>query len=733
MKKILLVFVLLAGQALHLLAQQDTTHQAIFLEETVISANRQAQSRATVSQQVAIINKAQIERQNAQTTADLLLNSGTAFVQKSQQGGGSPVLRGFEASRILLVIDGIRMNNAIYRAGHLQNIITVDNSMLDRAEILFGPASTVYGTDALGGAIAFYTKNPQLSMDKRFLASGNAFIRLGTVNEEKTVHADINLGGRKWAGLTSFTYSDFGDLRMGKNVGFSSPFGLRPYYAQRFGEVDSLVKNDDPYMQKFSGYQQYDVMQKIVFQQNAGLRHMLNVQYSNSSDIPRYDRLTDPKGKGLNSAEWYYGPQERLLAAYHLTKDHAGWFDGGLQTIISYQDIQESRHNRNFGGANRTDRVEEVSVIGFTANGTRMMRRGSLRLGLDAQFNDVTSTAKRVNVSTLAESAQTTRYPDGGSSMYNMAAYATHDWQSSNESWAFSEGIRVGYSSMNATFVDTSITKFPFSEVAQNSPLVSGSLGAVWKGNPDWRVSFNLSSGFRMPNVDDLAKVFDSQRGKVIVPNPDLGPEQSYNAEINVMRNLGKYLRWENVVWATALQNAIVTDVFQFNGKDSIVYDGTLSQVLANQNKREARLYGWSSNLEADVYDNLALFGSIAYTRGRILEDEGTSPLDHIPPMYGRVGARWHTPHAWVESFILFNGRKKLEDYNLEGEDNLQYAPANGMPEWATLNLRGGVNILSNLKVQAGIDNIFDTQYRAFASGINAPGRNFWVTLRAGF
>lgn len=727
------MFVLLAGQALHLLAQQDTTNQAIFLNETVISANRQAQSRATVSQQVAIINKAQITRQNAQTTADLILNSGTAFVQKSQQGGGSPVLRGFEASRILLVVDGIRMNNAIYRAGHLQNIITVDNAMLDRAEILFGPASTVYGTDALGGAIAFFTKNPELAMDKRFAANGNAFVRYGSVNEEKTVHADINLGGRKWAGLTSFTYSDFGDLRMGKNVGFSSPFGLRPYYAQRFGQVDSLVKNDDPYVQKFTGYQQYDVMQKIVFQQKAGLRHMLNVQYSNSSDIPRYDRLTDPKGKGLNSAEWYYGPQERLLAAYHLTKDHAGWFDGGLQTIISYQDIQESRHNRNFGGANRTDRVEDVSVIGVTANGTRMMGRGSLRLGLDAQFNDVTSTAKRVNVSTLAESAQTTRYPDGGSSMYNVAAYATHDWQSRNESWAFSEGIRVGYSSLSATFVDTSITKFPFSEVAQNSPLVSGSLGAVWKGNPDWRLAFNLSSGFRMPNVDDLAKVFDSQRGKVIVPNPDLGPEQSYNAEINVMRNLGKYMRWENVVWATALQNAIVTDVFQFNGKDSIVYDGTLSQVLANQNKREARLYGWSSNLDADVYDNLALFASIAYTRGRILEDEGTRPLDHIPPMYGRVGARWHTPRAWVESFILFNGRKKLEDYNLEGEDNLQYAPANGMPEWATLNLRGGVNILSNLKVQAGIDNIFDTQYRTFASGINAPGRNFWVTLRAGF
>jgi hemoglobin/transferrin/lactoferrin receptor protein len=98
--------------------------------------------------------------------------------------------------------------------------------------------------------------------------------------------------------------------------------------------------------------------------------------------------------------------------------------------------------------------------------------------------------------------------------------------------------------------------------------------------------------------------------------------------------------------------------------------------------------------------------------------------------MYGRAGARWHNSRASLEGNVLFNGRKKLEDYNLEGEDNLQYAPANGMPAWLTFNMRGSYRFGKYLSLQAGIDNIMDLQYRNFASGINAPGRNFWLTLR---
>ena len=198
-------------------AQTDSTRETVSIRETVISANRTSENVGNVAQQISILNRAKIAQLNAQTTADLIQNTGLAFVQKSQMGGGSPVLRGFEANRVLLVVDGVRMNNAIYRAGHLQNLVTTDQGSLDRVEVLFGPASNVYGSDALGGAICLYTKNPVLSKGG-FKTTGSAFTRYGSVNNEKTGHVDFSLAGRRFGSLTSLTFSDFDDLRIGEKI-----------------------------------------------------------------------------------------------------------------------------------------------------------------------------------------------------------------------------------------------------------------------------------------------------------------------------------------------------------------------------------------------------------------------------------------------------------------------------------------------------------------------------------
>ena len=266
--------------------QPDTALEAVPMQEIVIAADRSSQSRSAVAQQVTVLRQAEIAHANAQTTADLMVRAGGLFVQKSQQGGGSPVLRGFEANRVLMVVDGVRMNNAIYRAGHLQNIISLDNATLERAEILYGPASTVYGSDALGGAICFFTKKPVLSTTEALHTTGSAFVRYGSVNQEKTAHADISLAGRRLGSLSSFTFSDFGDLRMGANNGFSTSFGKRYYYIDRINGRDSLVHNSDPLLQRFSGYRQYDFMEKVVWRPGERASHTLNLQYSTSSNIP---------------------------------------------------------------------------------------------------------------------------------------------------------------------------------------------------------------------------------------------------------------------------------------------------------------------------------------------------------------------------------------------------------------------------------------------------------------
>src|SRR5690606_15031076 len=117
--------------------------------------------------------------------------------------------------------------------------------------------------------------------------------------------------------LTSITFSDFDDLRQGSNYYDDYPqWGKRTFYVERINGIDSMVKNPNPQKQRFSGYQQYDLLQKFAFA-TGRLNHVINLQFSTSSDIPRYDRLTETTGAGIAKfAEWYYGPQERLLAAW---------------------------------------------------------------------------------------------------------------------------------------------------------------------------------------------------------------------------------------------------------------------------------------------------------------------------------------------------------------------------------------------------------------------------------
>ncbi len=711
------------------------TLKTINLLKVVVSVNKDPEVLRTVNQQVQILKTEDLQQLQAQSTAEVLSNMGNVFVQKSQMGGGSPILRGFEASRILLVVDGVRMNNLIYRSGHLQNAITMDNNSLERVEVLFGPSSTVYGSDALGGVVHFFTKSPIFadSLGPKVFKS-NAFARYSGVNEEQTYHADFHLGSQKWASFTSINFSNFGDLMGGKNQNpfYQKAYGERPLYVSRIDGKDSLVKNDNRFLQVGSAYTQYDIVQKVAFRPNKNMKHLLNIQYSNTSDVPRYDRLTDPSSNGgLRFAEWNYGPQERLMAAYDFEKNGNGFFQF-LRAGANYQMIEESRIQRNFGNPIRTSRIENVDVIGAFLNMKRVSKDHVLRVGLDAQYNILTSTASVLNIETNEESAADTRYPDGNNSMWNVSAYLSHTWKMS-EILTLNDGFRVGYSSLNSQFVDTSFFKLPYSTVEQKNPVYSGSLGIISTPTDDLKISLMTSTGFRVPNVDDLSKVFDSAPGDLIVPNANIQPEKTVNFELGITKSFGKKAYWENVVYTTTFFDAIVTDAFQFNGQDSILYDGVLSRVLANQNKGEAHLFGFSSNYMVQVTDHLSWRSSLSYTYGRIKTDTTDYPMDHIPPLMARTQLSYKIGRSSADFFVNYNGWKRLKDYNLNGEDNERYAISEGMPAWFNLNLRFTYKLFDELVLQAGIDNILDTQYRHFASGINAPGRNVFGAIRLNF
>ncbi|MCK4751659.1 MAG: TonB-dependent receptor plug domain-containing protein, partial [Bacteroidales bacterium] len=283
----------------------------IMMEEFVISSVKGVERKGETPYMINVLEPEQLNTTGFQTGADILLSTGNIMVQKSQGGGGSPILRGFEANKILLVIDGVRMNNAIYRSGHLQNAITIDNNILERVEVLFGPSSIIYGSDALGGVVHYYTLKPEYNRKNL-----GFFTQYSSTNRGKVVHADFNIGGKKIANMTSITFRDFGNVHSGKNrPGSIGDWGLHTHGVGQVMGMDSTQENPNPHIQLNSGYSQFDIVSKTRYAYSAHIDLVLNLQHSTSSSISRFDQLNDWEGDNLKYAEWYYGPQNRFLAS----------------------------------------------------------------------------------------------------------------------------------------------------------------------------------------------------------------------------------------------------------------------------------------------------------------------------------------------------------------------------------------------------------------------------------
>ncbi len=712
----------------------DTNFREI--DPVIIGTNKKEERKRSIAQQATTISSKELENANVANSADVLSNSGAVYVQKSQLGGGSVTIRGLEANRNLLVIDGIRMNNLIYRSGHLQNILTTDYNSFEKIEILSGPSSTIYGTDALGGVVSIYTKKPIFAYDEKQVFKTNILLRAAN-NKAINSHVNFNFGWKKIAFLTTFSSAFFGDLSSGKskNAFYKTSYGERPWFVERINGIDSVIANPNRFSQVKSAYSQYDFMQKIAFKQSKFILHTLNFQLSNSSNINRYDRLTETSAGIPNFAEWYYGPQKRVLLSYHLTVFKERKYYDKIQLTTSGQLIEESRNSRNFQSTSLNSRVEKVKVFGMLLDFQKSIKKHEFSYGIDIQYNHLKSNAEEINIDSKVVSKLSTRYPDGKNNLFSLAVFIAHNWKI-NEKLRLVDGFRLGYSALNSEIKDTSFYPFPETIFTQKNPVYSGNIGLVYNVK-NWKFNTLLSTGFRVPNTDDLAKIFDSQAGSIILPNADIRPEKTVGIDLGTSYYFNKKGYFENTLYYTFFQDIISSQKSTFNGNDSIVYDGVLSQVFMNQNAKNAVIYGFSSSFIYLVNDYIKTYASVSYTRGRINSDTSNVPLDHIPPMFGKVGVDVNFKQFSAQLFSTFNGWKRINDYSLNGEDNEQYATSKGTPAWFVVNFRAsyilklGFNTkLFDVTIYAGIDNILDTQYRTFASGINGAGRNFFFGLR---
>lgn len=697
------------------------------LQEVVMSVSKWEQQKKNVPQKIETLDSRSISFTTPQTSADLLQNSGTVFVQKSQLGGGSPMIRGFATNRVLLSVDGVRMNNAIFRGGNLQNVISIDPFTIKKTEITFGPGSVIYGSDAIGGVMSFYTMNPHFSYTDSLAFSGNVNYRHATANSENTAHLDFNLGKKKWASFTSFTYNNFDDLKMGKHGPVSY---LRNNYVVTQNGTDVLMANNDPRKQVSSGYDQLNFLQKVAFKPNGSWKYDLGLYYSETSDYSRYDRLIRPSkdGTGLRSAEWYYGPQKWFMGNVQITQKGKNKFYDGIKLTTAYQFFEESRHDRGFGDVELYSTKEKVDALSVNLD-FENKKMGALNLyyGAEYVFNKVGSEGSMRNIETDIVEPTASRYPDGAT-WQTLAGYVNGEYQV-KPNFTLLSGIRYSQVWVDAQFEKT-FYPFPFDEADIVTGALTGSLGLSWFPWSDFQVTVNGSTGFRAPNIDDIGKIFDSEPGSVVVPNPDLEPEYAYNGELGLRKNFNDILVLKGAAYYTYLVDALVRRDFTFDGQTEIEYNGELSNVQAIQNAAKAYVYGFEFGVEAYFNEHLSLTSNVTLTEGIEEDDDGTdSPARHAAPTFGDVHLVWQDQKLKTDVFLNYNGEVSYKDLALSerGKTYMYASDAQGnpySPSWYTLNFRSQYQITNALKASVGLENITNQRYRMYSSGIVAPGTN---------
>lgn len=702
------------------------------LDEVVMSVSKWEQQKRDIPNKIISLDAHSIAFTTPQTSADLLQNSGKVFVQKSQLGGGSPMIRGFATNRLLLSVDGVRMNNAIFRGGNVQNVISIDPYTIKNTEVIFGPGSVIYGSDAIGGVMNFYTNKPMLSQSDSLRLNGSANYRFSSANSENTVHADVNLGKKKWASLTSMTYNNFQDLRMGSHGPDSY---LRNNYVQTVNGVDEVVDNGNPKKQVTTGYDQINLMQKILFKPNTKWDLNLGAYYSETSNYSRYDRLIRPSsdGLGLRSAEWYYGPQKWFMGNVQLLNKGSGKVYDGLKLGMAYQFFEESRINRDFQDEIRNTTKEKVDAFNVNLD-FENKKIGDFKLyyGSEYIYNKVRSNGYDLNINTNEKTDAASRYPNG-SSWQSLAGYVNGEYKA-KPNFTLMSGLRYSHVWVDAVFDDT-FYDFPFDKADLSTGALTGSIGFSWFPRANLQVTLNGSTGFRAPNIDDVGKIFDSEPGSVVVPNPDLEPEYAYNAEIGVQRNINDRVILKGAAYYTYLVDALVRRDFSYNGVSEIEYGGELSNVQAIQNAAKAYVYGFEFGLEAYLTDHWSLSSNLTLTEGIEEEDDGTeTAARHAAPTFGDFHLVWKNQKIKTDLFVNYNGEVGYDDLAMsEQEKDYIYAvDENGnpfSPSWYTLNFRSQYDVSRSIKLTGNVENLTDQRYRTYSSGIVAPGINVILGL----
>jgi len=679
------------------------------IEEISIHSNLNPETNKT---QVIKLNQKEILSSLSKNTAEILEKSTNITIQKSQSGGGSPNIRGFEANRILLVVDGIKLNNTIYRSGHLQNILTIDPYIIENLSVLHGPSSIFYGSGALGGAIVINTINPEkYSKNKSLFVQQYESSSNSILGHYHSIYHFKNLSF-----LSSVSLNKYGNIKMGKN---------RVHKYEDWGKDRFTTDGNE---QLFGEYSQYDLNQKIYIELKNKRSIKLNSQFSTSSNINRYDKLNDLKNGDQKYTSWFYGPQKRILQTLEFkSKNKTKTFDS-FSLITSYQNINESRHYKKKEDIFFIRRIEKLNIFETKINFNKVIKNIKINYGFENRFQNLNSDgysqigSQGENISILS------RYPGNGTNVTDYSTFFQFELNLTEKSKLYS-GIRYNINNMEFEISDNNIFSLSENNFEMENKNFSFSTNLSHYLFKNTFVSLSIFSAYRNPNIDDVGKIFSKTEGTVVVPNTNLRSEKILSTEL-IIKHSGRSTTFEMAVFNSFVSDAIEKRSFSINGTDSIIFDNETMMTIANVNVEKVNIKGLNVSLKHKI--NNFIFGlQASLVKG---ENSDSIPLAHLPPFFANFNCDYKiSSKSSVKFYTLYNDWKYDEDFDVNGVDNLEEATNDGTPMWYTFNLNFTHQINDKLILSVALENMMDYHYKTFASGISANGRNLILNLQSKF
>lgn len=648
-----------------------------FDERLVVTPSREPRTRSDLPYPVATVEQDELARRLPRSTPDALADVPGLLLQKTNHGSGSPYIHGLLGNQVLVLVDGIRLNNSTFRFGPNQYLATIDPASIERIEVLRGAGAVLHGSDAIGGVINIITKRPELTTDgTRVSASMTA--RASTGGFERSGRIEMMASGRRVAGRAGFTRRGFGDLVAGGSLGVEAPSG----YDERAADASLLFRPSE-----------------------RALVH-LSYQHVRQGDVPRFDQVSQ---RGFE--RYAFDPQVRQLGALNVRHSPRGGPVRNVEATVSYHRSFERREIRRRGSPIETVEEDTVGVLGLTAHAAFAEWRGwSLATGIDSYADRVGSTRRDVAVATGAFTSRRGLYPDGARARSTAAFVSAATTLGRLTSDLGARYSRIGISAADPVFGSLDL----------ESGAWIGQAGATWRLSPAAQLFGGVGQAFRAPNVDDVSTLglFDSG---VEVPSTNLAPERTWTMEGGVRLQAGRVAATASA-FRTSLRDLI--DRVRSSYLGSPLYEG--QPVFQKANVQRAFVRGVEVEASYRPSPGLLVWGHATHVHGQ--QPALDEPMRRMPPLNGLLAARWMSRGgSWVEGRV----RGAVRQTRLSAGDRADHRidPA-GTPGWVVLSAAAGRPLGPRVELVGALENVFDEAYRVHGSGIDGAGRYAWIGLR---